>query len=159
MNDSKEDSRAAKLAAICRYCGSKPGWCWEDCRNYSGRSPPRLHAKDAQVAKEMNETLRQILKDVREGSSSSSSSNCKSLEARMQDAAERIKKIENWDWRVAAAATTAVQMELARDAYEAKQAVTSVGIQVTPATRSVGTQTEDESSSSSFLGWFFPCRK
>ena len=154
MNDSKEDSRAAKLAAICRYCGSKPGWCWEDCRNYSGRSPPRLHAKDAQVAKEMNETLRQILKDVREGSSSSSS-----LEARKKDAAERIKKIENWDWRVAAAATTAVQMELARDAYEAKQAVTSVGIQVTPATRSVGTQTEDESSSSSFLGWFFPCRK
>ena len=154
MNDSKEDSRAAKLAAICRYCGSKPGWCWEDCRNYSGRSPPRLHAKDAQVAKEMNETLRQILKDVREGSSSSSS-----LEARKKDAAERIKKIENWDWRVAAAATTAVQMELARDAYEAKQAVTSVGIQVTPAARSVGTQTEDESSSSSFLGWFFPCRK
>ena len=47
MNDSKEDSRAAKLAA--------------------------KHAKDAQVAKEMNETLRQILKDVREGSSSSSS--------------------------------------------------------------------------------------
>tara|TARA_B100000941_G_scaffold63726_1_gene42206 strand:+ start:239 stop:640 length:402 start_codon:yes stop_codon:yes gene_type:complete len=133
MNDSKEDSRAAKLAA--------------------------KHAKDAQVAKEMNETLRQILKDVREGSSSSSSSNCKSLEARMQDAAERIKKIENWDWRVAAAATTAVQRELARDAYEAKQAVTSVGIQVTPAARSVGTQTEDESSSSSFLGWFFPCRK
>jgi len=128
MNDSKEDSRAAKLAA--------------------------KHAKDAQVAKEMNETLRQILKDVREGSSSSSS-----LEARKQDAAERIKKIENWDWRVAAAATTAVQMELARDAYEAKQAVTSVGIQVTPAARSVGTQTEDESSSSSFLGWFFPCRK
>ena len=128
MNDSKEDSRAAKLAA--------------------------KHAKDAQVAKEVNETLRQILKDVREGSSSSSS-----LEARKQDAAERIKKIENWDWRVAAAATTAVQMELARDAYEAKQAVTSVGIQVTPATRSVGTQTEDESSSSSFLGWFFPCRK
>ena len=128
MNDSKEDSRAAKLAA--------------------------KHAKDAQVAKEMNETLRQILKDVREGSSSSSS-----LEARKKDAAERIKKIENWDWRVAAAATTAVQMELARDAYEAKQAVTSVGIQVTPATRSVGTQTEDESSSSSFLGWFFPCRK
>ena len=77
----------------------------------------------------------------------------------MQDAAERIKKIENWDWRVAAAATTTVQMELARDEYEAKQAVTSVGIQVTPATRSVGTQTEDESSSSSFLGWFFPCRK
>ena len=154
MNDSKEDSRAAKLAAICRYCGSKPGWCWEDCRNYSGRSPPRLHAKDAQVAKEMNETLRQILKDVREGSSSSSS-----LEARKKDAAERIKKIENWDWRVAAAATTAVQRELAHDAYEAKQAVTSVGIQVTPATRSVGTQTEDESSSSSFLGWFFPCRK
>ena len=133
MNDSKEDSRAAKLAA--------------------------KHAKDAQVAKEVKETLRQILKDVREGSSSSSSSNCKSLEARMQDAAERIKKIENWDWRVAAAATTAVQMELARDAYEAKQAVTSVGIQVTPAARSVGTQTEDESSSSSFLGWFFPCRK
>ena len=129
MNDSKEDSRAAKLAA--------------------------KHAKDAQVAKEMNETLRQILKDVREGSSSSSSS----LEARKKDAAERIKKIENWDWRVAAAATTAVQMELARDAYEAKQAVTSVGIQVTPAARSVGTQTEDESSSSSFLGWFFPCRK
>lgn len=129
MNDSKEDSRAAKLAA--------------------------KHAKDAQVAKEMNETLRQILKDVREGSSSSSSS----LEARKKDAAERIKKIENWDWRVAAAATTAVQMELARDAYEAKQAVTSVGIQVTPAVRSVGTQTEDESSSSSFLGWFFPCRK
>ena len=129
MNDSKEDSRAAKLAA--------------------------KHAKDAQVAKEVNETLRQILKDVREGSSSSSSS----LEARKQDAAERIKKIENWDWRVAAAATTAVQMELARDAYEAKQAVTSVGIQVTPAARSVGTQTEDESSSSSFLGWFFPCRK
>ena len=129
MNDSKEDSRAAKLAA--------------------------KHAKDAQVAKEMNETLRQILKDVREGSSSSSSS----LEARKQDAAERIKKIENWDWRVAAAATTAVQMELARDAYEAKQAVTSVGIQVTPAARSVGTQTEDESSSSSFLGWFFPFRK
>ena len=128
MNDSKEDSRAAKLAA--------------------------KHAKDAQVAKEMNETLRQILKDVREGSSSSSS-----LEARKQDAAERIKKIENWDWRVAAAATTTVQMELARDAYEAKQAVTSVGIQVTPAVRSVGTQTEDESSSSSFLGWFFPCRK
>ena len=128
MNDSKEDSRAAKLAA--------------------------KHAKDAQVAKEMNETLRQILKDVREGSSSSSS-----LEARKKDAAERIKKIENWDWRVAAAATTAVQMELARDAYEAKQAVTSVGIQVTPAVRSVGTQTEDESSSSSFLGWFFPCRK
>lgn len=128
MNDSKEDSRAAKLAA--------------------------KHAKDAQVAKEMNETLRQILKDVREGSSSSSS-----LEARKKDAAERIKKIENWDWRVAAAATTAVQMELARDAYEAKQAVTSVGIQVTPAARSVGTQTEDESSSSSFLGWFFPCRK
>ena len=128
MNDSKEDSRAAKLAA--------------------------KHAKDAQVAKEVKETLRQILKDVREGSSSSSS-----LEARKQDAAERIKKIENWDWRVAAAATTAVQMELARDAYEAKQAVTSVGIQVTPATRSVGTQTEDESSSSSFLGWFFPCRK
>ena len=128
MNDSKEDSRAAKLAA--------------------------KHAKDAQVAKEVNETLRQILKDVREGSSSSSS-----LEARKKDAAERIKKIENWDWRVAAAATTAVQMELARDAYEAKQAVTSVGIQVTPATRSVGTQTEDESSSSSFLGWFFPCRK
>ena len=128
MNDSKEDSRAAKLAA--------------------------KHAKDAQVAKEVNETLRQILKDVREGSSSSSS-----LEARKQDAAERIKKIENWDWRVAAAATTAVQMELARDAYEAKQAVTSVGIQVTPAARSVGTQTEDESSSSSFLGWFFPCRK
>ena len=133
MNDSKEDSRAAKLAA--------------------------KHAKDAQVAKEVNETLRQILKDVREGSSSSSSSNCKSLEARKQDAAERIKKIENWDWRVAAAATTAVQMELARDAYEAKQAVTSVGIQVTTAARSVGTQTEDESSSSSFLGWFFPCRK
>ena len=133
MNDPKEDSRAAKLAA--------------------------KHAKDAQVAKEMNETLRQILKDVREGSSSSSSSNCKSLEARKQDAAERIKKIENWDWRVAAAATTTVQMELARDEYEAKQAVTSVGIQVTPATRSVGTQTEDESSSSSFLGWFFPCRK
>ena len=128
MNDSKEDSRAAKLAA--------------------------KHAKDAQVAKEVNETLRQILKDVREGSSSSSS-----LEARKKDAAERIKKIENWDWRVAAAATTAVQMELARDAYEAKQAVTSVGIQVTPAARSVGTQTEDESSSSSFLGWFFPCRK
>ena len=128
MNDSKEDSRAAKLAA--------------------------KHAKDAQVAKEMNETLRQILKDVREGSSSSSS-----LEARKKDAAKRIKKIENWDWRVAAAATTAVQMELARDAYEAKQAVTSVGIQVTPAARSVGTQTEDESSSSSFLGWFFPCRK
>ena len=128
MNDSKEDSRAAKLAA--------------------------KHAKDAQVAKEMNETLRQILKDVREGSSSSSS-----LEARKKDAAERIKKIENWDWRVAAAATTAVQMELAREAYEAKQAVTSVGIQVTPAARSVGTQTEDESSSSSFLGWFFPCRK
>ena len=128
MNDSKEDSRAAKLAA--------------------------KHAKDAQVAKEMNETLRQILKDVREGSSSSSS-----LEARKKDAAERIKKIENWDWRVAAAATTAVQMELAREAYEAKQAVTSVGIQVTPAVRSVGTQTEDESSSSSFLGWFFPCRK
>ncbi len=128
MNDSKEDSRAAKLAA--------------------------KHAKDAQVAKEMNETLRQILKDVREGSSSSSS-----LEARKQDAAERIKKIENWDWRVAAAATTAVQMELARDAYEAKQAVTSVGIQVTPAARSVGTQTEDDSSSSSFLCWFFPCRK
>ena len=128
MNDSKEDSRAAKLAA--------------------------KHAKDAQVAKEMNETLRQILKDVREGSSSSSS-----LEARKQDAAERIKKIENWDWRVAAAATTAVQRELARDAYEAKQAVTSVGIQVTPAARSVGTQTEDESSSSSFLGWFFPFRK
>ena len=128
MNDSKEDSRAAKLAA--------------------------KHAKDAQVAKEMNETLRQILKDVREGSSSSSS-----LEARKKDAAERIKKIENWDWRVAAAATTTVQMELARDEYEAKQAVTSVGIQVTPATRSVGTQTEDESSSSSFLGWFFPCRK
>ena len=128
MNDSKEDSRAAKLAA--------------------------KHAKDAQVAKEMNETLRQILKDVREGSSSSSS-----LEARKKDAAERIKKIENWDWRVAAAATTAVQRELARDAYEAKQAVTSVGIQVTPAARSVGTQTEDESSSSSFLGWFFPCRK
>ena len=128
MNDSKEDSRAAKLAA--------------------------KHAKDAQVAKEMNETLRQILKDVREGSSSSSS-----LEARKKDAAERIKKIENWDWRVAAAATTAVQMELARDAYEAKQAVTSVGIQVTPAARSVGTQTEDESSSSSVLGWFFPCRK
>ena len=128
MNDSKEDSRAAKLAA--------------------------KHAKDAQVAKEMNETLRQILKDVRKGSSSSSS-----LEARKKDAAERIKKIENWDWRVAAAATTAVQMELARDAYEAKQAVTSVGIQVTPAARSVGTQTEDESSSSSFLGWFFPCRK
>ena len=128
MNDSKEDSRAAKLAA--------------------------KHAKDAQVAKEVNETLRQILKDVREGSSSSSS-----LEARKQDAAERIKKIENWDWRVAAAATTAVQMELARDAYEAKQAVTSVGTQVTPAARSVGTQTEDESSSSSFLGWFFPCRK
>ena len=127
MNDSKEDSRAAKLAA--------------------------KHAKDAQVAKEMNETLRQILKDVREGSSSSS------LEARKKDAAERIKKIENWDWRVAAAATTAVQRELARDAYEAKQAVTSVGIQVTPAARSVGTQTEDESSSSSFLGWFFPCRK
>ena len=133
MNDSKEDSRAAKLAA--------------------------QHAKDAQVAKEVKETLRQILKDVREGSSSSSSSNCKSLEARMQDAAERIKKIENWDWRVAAAATTTVQMELARDEYEAKQAVTSVGIQVTPAARSVGTQTEDESSSSSFLGWFFPCRK
>ena len=132
MNDSKEDSRAAKLAA--------------------------KHAKDAQVAKEVKETLRQILKDVREGSSSSSS-NCKSLEARKQDAAERIKKIENWDWRVAAAATTTVQMELARDEYEAKQAVTSVGIQVTPATRSVGTQTEDESSSSSFLGWFFPCRK
>ena len=128
MNDSKEDSRAAKLAA--------------------------KHAKDAQVAKEMNETLRQILKDVREGSSSSSS-----LEARKKDAAERIKKIENWDWRVAAAATTTVQMELARDEYEAKQAVTSVGIQVTPAARSVGTQTEDESSSSSFLGWFFPCRK
>ena len=128
MNDSKEDSRAAKLAA--------------------------KHAKDAQVAKEVNETLRQILKDVREGSSSSSS-----LEARKKDAAERIKKIENWDWRVAAAATTAVQRELARDAYEAKQAVTSVGIQVTPAARSVGTQTEDESSSSSFLGWFFPCRK
>ena len=128
MNDSKEDSRAAKLAA--------------------------KHAKDAQVAKEVKETLRQILKDVREGSSSSSS-----LEARKKDAAERIKKIENWDWRVAAAATTAVQMELARDAYEAKQAVTSVGIQVTPAARSVGTQTEDESSSSSFLGWFFPCRK
>ena len=128
MNDSKEDSRAAKLAA--------------------------QHAKDAQVAKEVKETLRQILKDVREGSSSSSS-----LEARKKDAAERIKKIENWDWRVAAAATTAVQMELARDAYEAKQAVTSVGIQVTPAARSVGTQTEDESSSSSFLGWFFPCRK
>ena len=130
MNDSKEDSRAAKLAA--------------------------KHAKDSQVAKEMNETLRQILKDVREGSSSSSSS---SLEARKKDAAERIKKIENWDWRVAAAATTAVQRELARDAYEAKQAGTSVGIQVTPAARSVGTQTEDESSSSSFLGWFFPCRK
>ena len=128
MNDPKEDSRAAKLAA--------------------------KHAKDAQVAKEMNETLRQILKDVREGSSSSSS-----LEARKKDAAERIKKIENWDWRVAAGATTAVQMELARDEYEAKQAGTSVGIQVTPATRSVGTQTEDESSSSSFLGWFFPCRK
>ena len=128
MNDSKEDSRAAKLAA--------------------------QHAKDAQVAKEVKETLRQILKDVREGSSSSSS-----LEAQKKDAAERIKKIENWDWRVAAAATTAVQMELARDAYEAKQAVTSVGIQVTPAARSVGTQTEDESSSSSFLGWFFPCRK
>ena len=128
MNDSKEDSRAAKLAA--------------------------KHAKYAQVAKEVNETLRQILKDVREGSSSSSS-----LEARKQDAAERIKKIENWDWRVAAAATTAVQRELARDAYEAKQAVTSVGIQVTLAARSVGTQTEDESSSSSFLGWFFPCRK
>ena len=128
MNDSKEDSRAAKLAA--------------------------KHAKDAQVAKEVKETLRQILKDVREGSSSSSS-----LEARKKDAAERIKKIENWDWRVAAAATTAVQMELARDAYEAKQAVTSVGIQVTPAARSVGTQTEDESSSSSFLGWFFPFRK
>ena len=66
MNDSKEDSRAAKLAA--------------------------KHAKDAQVAKEMNEALRQILKDVREGSSSSSS-----LEARKKDAAERIKKIENWD--------------------------------------------------------------
>ena len=128
MNDFKEDSRAAKLAA--------------------------KHAKDAQVAKEMNETLRQILKDVREGSSSSSS-----LEARKKDAAERIKKIENWDWRVAAAATTAVQMELARDAYEAKPAVTSVGIQVTPAARSVGTQTEAESSSSSFLGWFFPFRK
>ena len=132
MNDSKEDSRAAKLAA--------------------------KHAKDAQVAKEMNETLRQILKDVREGSSSSSS-----LEARKKDAAERIKKIENWDWRVAAAATTAVQMELAREAKQAvwKQAyeAKSVGIQVTPAVRSVGTQTEDESSSSSFLGWFFPCRK
>ena len=98
--------------------------------------------------------MRQILKDVREGSSSSSS-----LEARKKDAAERIKKIENWDWRVAAAATAAVQRELARDAYEAKQAVTSVGIQVTPAARSVGTQTEDESSSSSFLGWFFPFRK
>ena len=137
MNDSKEDSRAAKLAA--------------------------KHAKDAQVAKEVKETLRQILKDVREGSSSSSSSNCKSLEARMQDAAERIKKIENWDWRVAAAATEAVQMELAREAKQAvwKQAyeAKSVGIQVTPAVRSVGTQTEDESSSSSFLGWFFPCRK
>ena len=135
MNDSKEDSRAAKLAA--------------------------KHAKDAQVAKEMNETLRQILKDVREGSSSSSSSS--SLEARKKDAAERIKKIENWDWRVAAAATTAVQMELAREAKQAvwKQAyeAKSVGIQVTPAVRSVGTQTEDESSSSSFLGWFFPCRK
>ena len=133
MNDSKEDSRAAKLAA--------------------------KHAKDAQVAKEMNETLRQILKDVREGSSSSSSS----LEARKKDAAERIKKIENWDWRVAAAATTAVQMELAREAKQAvwKQAyeAKSVGIQVTPAARSVGTQTEDESSSSSFLGWFFPFRK
>ena len=85
MNDSKEDSRAAKLAA--------------------------QHAKDAQVAKEVKETLRQILMDVREGSSSSSS-----LEARKKDAAERIKKIENWDWRLAAAATAAAQRELARDA-------------------------------------------